>query len=239
MYKNKRFFFQFFSQISALLKMKSSITFIVIFTTYLQFVVGEKSPKIVNGTDADILEFPFLVSIRYGLSHSCAGSLLNDLWIVTAAHCLYAPADLMTIEYGTTEISDGFEGAKIVGVEKFIVHEEWNYDELRNDIGLIKLKQPLDTKLHESPVKIAVPGKYYPTGSLTTVAGWGRIGSGMPISKTLQKVDLQIYSYADCRAALTGNMYNLDVYRSNICAGVPEMGKAECNGDSVSNFYSL
>jgi secreted trypsin-like serine protease len=45
-------------------------------------------PRIVNGTNAEIEEFPFLVSLRYKSSHSCAGSLISELWIVTAAHCL-------------------------------------------------------------------------------------------------------------------------------------------------------
>lgn len=214
--------------------MKLSSKLIALVAILLPFVASEKIPKIVNGTNAHIAEFPYLVSIQYNASHSCAGSLLNDLWIVTAAHCLYAPADQMTIEYATSEISDGFDGTKIAYVEKFIQHEEWNPALIRNDIGLIRLKKPLDTGLHGSPVKLAVPGKYYPTGTPTTVAGWGRIGSGQPISKILQKVDLQIYSYADCKAALYGNDYNLEVYRTNICAGVPQMGKAECNGDSVS-----
>ena len=40
-------------------------------------------------------------------------------------------------------------------------------------------------------------------------------------------MDLQIYTYADCLASIGEN-----VYSTNICAGVPEMGKAECNGDS-------
>lgn len=213
--------------------MKFSLKLSVVLAAILPFATCQKVSKIVNGTNAHIAEFPYLVSIQYNTSHSCAGSLLDDLWIVTAAHCLYAPADQMTIEYATSEISDGFDGTKIVYVESFIQHEDWNPVLIRNDIGLIKLKEPLETGLHFSPVKLAVPGKYYPTGTPTTVAGWGRIGSGQPISTILQKVDLQIYSYADCRAALAENAYDLEVFRTNICAGVPEMGKAECNGDSV------
>ena len=62
--------------------------------------------------------------------------------------------------------------------------------------------------------------------------------SNDPISEILQKVDMQIYSYADCYAA-----HDDWVYKTNICAGVPEMGKAECNGDSglyLNNFnYSV
>lgn len=45
-------------------------------------------PFIVNGTDAKIEEFPFLVSLQYVINkthsyHSCGGSILNDRWILT------------------------------------------------------------------------------------------------------------------------------------------------------------
>lgn len=45
---------------------------------------------------------------------------------------------------------------------------------------------------------------------------------------------MQIYSYADCYAA-----HDDWVYKTNICAGVPEMGKAECNGDSGLYFNNF
>ena len=138
----------------------------------------------------------------------------------------------MTIEYSTSEISNGFDGQRIAYVETFITHEDYSSSQIRNDIGLIKLIKPLDTGLHGSPVKLASFGSYYKTGTPTFVAGWGRIGSGEPISTMLQKVELQIYSYADCKTAHDESTSYLDIYRTNICAGVPEMGKAECNGDS-------
>lgn len=199
-----------------------------------------KEPKIVNGTDANIDEFPYLVSLRSNLFHSCAGSLLNKFWIVTAAHCI-AGVQLsnMTIEFSTTFISNGFPGFRIVFPEKLIVHENYDGRAIRNDIGLIKLREPLPCP---NPVKLAMPGKYYATGTPTIVAGWGRIGSGLPISQRLQKVGLQIYSYDDCKAAHDLSPSSLDVYRTNICAGLPEMGKAECNGDSgefTSNMLKL
>lgn len=196
-------------------------------------VLADKTPKIVNGTDALISEFPYLVSLQVNKNQYCAGSLLNSLWIVTAAHCIVSVTpEQMRVEYGTTEISQGFDGPRIAFVEKFIPHEHYSASEIRNDIGLIKLIEPLDVGLHGSPVKLAQPGKYYKTGTPATVAGWGRIASGQDISTILQKVELQIYDYHDCKAAhdLSGN--SLDIYRTNICAGVPEMGKSECNGDS-------
>lgn len=144
----------------------------------------------------------------------------------------YGKPEHMSVEYSTSEISNGFDGERIAYVEDFIEHEDYNPSQIRNDVGLIKLKEPLDTGLHGSIVKLATPGSYYKTGTPTVVAGWGRIGSGEPISPILQKVQLQIYSYEDCKAAHDRSSNSLDIYRTNICAGVPEMGKAECNGDS-------
>lgn len=43
----------------------------------------EISPKVVNGTAADIAEFPFMISLRRNNRHSCGGTILNDWWILT------------------------------------------------------------------------------------------------------------------------------------------------------------
>lgn len=138
----------------------------------------------------------------------------------------------MTVEFATTKIGRNFNQSKIALVEKFIVHDEFDGNYIRNDIALIKLKEPIDTGLYGSPVKLAMPGSDFRTGTSGTVAGWGRFGSGLALSPLLQKVDLQIYSFDDCKAAhSTGPMADF-VLPTNICAGAPEMGKAECNGDS-------
>lgn len=50
----------------------------------------EIKPKIVNGTNAEIAEFPFIVSLQLNGSHSCAGSLLDENWILTAGTLILA-----------------------------------------------------------------------------------------------------------------------------------------------------
>jgi len=211
--------------------MKLLFTFIL--ALLLHFSAASRiQPKIVNGTNAKIEEFPYMVALHYNSFLSCAGTLLNELWVLTAAHCLSGLPANMSIEYSTTEISNGYDGPRTAFVESYLRHEDYDSSLIRNDVGLIKLKEPLDTGLHGSPVKLASPGSFYQTGTPTVVAGWGRIGSGEPISLILQKVELQIYSYYDCKAAHDLSTSTLGIYRTNICAGVPEMGKSECNGDS-------
>ena len=139
--------------------------------------VVEINPFIVNGTDAVIEEFPFLVALRRNARLSCAGSLLNEYWILTAAHCLYnTTADQFTIEYATTMQVQGVNGTNIAFVEQNYIFEGYQPRTLRNDIALMKLKTPINTGLFDTFVKLAPPGNYWKTGTPTTAVGWGRTG---------------------------------------------------------------
>lgn len=142
----------------------------------------EISPDVVNGTDANILEFPFIVSLQYfsasGNSfHSCGASLLNSRWLLTASHCIEgSKPEEFVVEYGRTEISDGFNGTQVVLVEKLILHEKYDLtNQLENDIGLVKLASPIMWDV-EFRVKLPLQGQYIATGTPAVLAGWGRLG---------------------------------------------------------------
>lgn len=44
--------------------------------------------RIVGGGDAESGQFPYQISLRNRNSHTCGGSILNEKWILTAAHCV-------------------------------------------------------------------------------------------------------------------------------------------------------
>jgi len=43
--------------------------------------------RVVGGVEAVPHSWPWMVSIHYDGRHFCGGSLINDQWVVTAAHC--------------------------------------------------------------------------------------------------------------------------------------------------------
>lgn len=188
----------------------------------------DKSPRIIGGTNAEISEFPSLVSITNYGRHHCAGTLLNEYWILTAAHC-YLPTNQSTIEYATTTLMGS--GHLIAFPELFIQHELFDLGLIIYDIGLVKVKAPINTGLHNSYAKLAMPGNYYATGTPSVSAGWG-IWDNNNVSHTppLQKADLDIWSYSDCKFAHKENPFNLSIHPHQICAGVGNFSKAECNG---------
>lgn len=59
---------------------------------YIWFILGipllDTSGRVVGGDRADEGQFPYVISLRRGDDHMCGGSIINEYWILTAAHCL-------------------------------------------------------------------------------------------------------------------------------------------------------
>ena len=51
---------------------------------------GQKpfSARVVNGENAALHAWPWQISLRVNGRHICGGSLIEDDWVVTAAHCV-------------------------------------------------------------------------------------------------------------------------------------------------------
>lgn len=66
-----------------------------------------------------------------------------------------------------------------------------------------------------------------------TLIGWGLDQTDGEIQTILQRVDLRVYSTAECAAIHSGR-----TYPSNICAGVYGGGKGQCSV-SISNVIII
>lgn len=62
----------------------------------IQLIIGDEyhpreitDHRIVGGEEAEIENYPYQVSLRYITSHTCGASILNNMTILTAAHCMY------------------------------------------------------------------------------------------------------------------------------------------------------
>ncbi|XP_049941653.1 trypsin-7-like [Schistocerca serialis cubense] len=45
--------------------------------------------RVINGTEADIADFPWMVSLQILDDHVCGASIISSTWVLTAAHCIY------------------------------------------------------------------------------------------------------------------------------------------------------
>merc|ERR1711937_510902 len=188
----------------------------------------KKSPmqdqnRIINGTDAEVNEWPWMVSLqRFGWNkrseqwfhrHLCGGAVIGKRWIITAARCLvkddgsprYDP-EKIKVYLGDHHLTDASETDKVevYRVENFTAHEnysyiKWSSKEL-NDIAVIKVSKDIDLDRHTPvclPQRDRKYGNHRNSQEATAIYNWApMIHYGIEnITDVLQEVSLSIY---DC-----------------------------------------
>jgi len=176
--------------------------------------------RIVNGKEVIKGSHPWQVNINSGF---CGGSLINDQWVLTAAHCVekQKPEDFK-VAVGQHMIGDK---AKEYTPSHLIVHEGWGRAGMSDDIALLKLSEKVNFGDLVQPV--CLPDKKMGIPRQVTVTGWGRTSENGPGSTNLLQVSVPVISNADC-----GKSYPGDITEKMVCAGLPEGGKDSCQGDS-------
>lgn len=176
------------------------------------------SPFISNGVEAEITEFPFLVSIQQINVHVCGASMLSETWILSSARCFAArPINELNIEYGKTIISPGPNGPNKAAISRVVIHEDFTTSQASfpNDISLAESATPMITGFHEPYAKLIVTGaSQFQSGTRASHAGWGHI---RPSTRTtvLQKAEIHILSQKECTDAAADST---GPNRKNICA---------------------
>lgn len=173
------------------------------------------TPYLLNGNDAQITEFPYLVSIQEVNVQVCGGSLLSEKWILSGARCFYRRlVEKLIVEYGNTEITPGVNGPRRIELERTIIHENFALTPRSNDIGLAESKVPIVTGFHNTFAKLAPSGNKFNAGHMVVHAGWGQIENGERYT-FLQKADFTVLSLNDCIAQLSEN--SAPPTKKNIC----------------------
>ncbi|KAI5612508.1 hypothetical protein C0J50_11777, partial [Silurus asotus] len=160
---------------------------------------------------------PWQVSLNAGY-HFCGGSLINQNWVVSAAHCYKSRVEVRLGEHHI-QINEGTE--QFISSSRVIRHPNYNSATIDNDVMLIKLNKPATLNNFVQPV--ALPKSCPPAGTLCTVSGWGNTMSSTADSNKLQCVQVPILSDKAC-----DNSYPGMITDSMFCAGFLEGGKDSC-----------
>ncbi|XP_058238259.1 chymotrypsin A-like [Hemibagrus wyckioides] len=181
--------------------------------------------RIVNGEEAVPHSWPWQVSLQDQTGfHFCGGSLINEWWVVSAAHC-----NVMTyhrVVLGEHDRSSNAEPIQIMKVAKVFKHEQYSPLTINNDILLIKLASPAQLDARVSPVCVAESSDNFSGGMRCVTSGWGLTKYNAPDTPALlQQASLPLLTNDDCK-----RFWGSKITDIMICAGAS--GVSSCMGDS-------
>lgn len=190
--------------------------------------------KITGGTGTVISDFPWQVYYISG-NFRCGGSIINNKWILTAAHCTKnstggaISASEMFVKVGVNNPANTLEG-KTYAVSEAIVNEGFDQQTLLNDIALLHLKDSINFPNAKAIKLVSADdvkeGAIIP-GVMSWVTGWGYTHvSPNVVPTSLQKVQLPIITSAQA-STVWGVIPSTD-----LMAGYLNGNKDACNGDS-------
>ncbi|XP_034003732.1 mast cell protease 1A-like isoform X2 [Trematomus bernacchii] len=178
--------------------------------------------EIINGEKVPENKMLFMASVQNSRNkHICGGFLINEDFVVTAAHC--DDGNPTSVVLGTHNLKN-IDDTMRYSVKK-CKHRCYEKVEEGSDIMLLKLSKKAQLNQRLQPISLPETETKITNIETCTVAGWGLTSVGEP--DELQMVNVPIVDLDVCKSKWP-NMLPENV----ICAGGYGTDKGFCQGDS-------
>ncbi|XP_045487348.1 chymotrypsin-2-like isoform X1 [Pieris rapae] len=190
--------------------------------------------RIIGGQDASPGMAKYQVSIRVKKRnedmHNCGGSIINQQYVLTAAHCIvgFRP-EVVSLVVGSHQIKSGGQRYK---VKKLVPHEKFSKTTAKNDVGVIEVDGSIQYNNNVQPIGLV--NHQVSVGTQCLLTGWGKINAEKNIfPNNLQMLYFNTISNNECTQRLlrTPSKKFMPIDKGQICAKRPNH-KGTCQGDS-------
>ncbi|KAK7925895.1 hypothetical protein WMY93_008205 [Mugilogobius chulae] len=199
--------------------------------------------RVVGGDEATPGQIPWQVALmdwRKGGDRAfpfCGASLLSDVWVLTAAHCLIQLDGVnirndFFVRLGEHDVLTDEGTEQDHNVSEKILFPKYNYKNspYDHDIALLKLSSPVQLSNHRRPICLG-PKHFTETilrdAQASLISGWGRLRYQGVESTKLQKLDVPYIERTVCKESSSDR-----ITRNMFCAGYASEKKDSCQGDS-------
>ncbi|XP_046862559.1 serine proteinase stubble-like isoform X2 [Xenia sp. Carnegie-2017] len=190
--------------------------------------------EVVNGTKVEVGNTPWQVGIKrcHNCNIRCGGTLINDQWVVTAAHCvtgwLAEELYLVVGEVDQSKISGQEQQFKCTEI---ITHEDYGLGApFDKDIALLKLDKYAVLNDYVRPLCLPESGTVLGSQDFCQVSGFGRVTRYGEKSTFLLQANINIVDLETCKKAY--EKLSRKVTSNMLCAGYRKGGTDACQGDS-------
>ncbi|XP_017097742.2 trypsin delta-like [Drosophila bipectinata] len=143
--------------------MFTQVLVLLSFASFLAATPGAQ--RIIGGEDISIEKVPRQVSLQLGGKHICGGSIYNESYIITAAHCVEYPAEYYMVRAGSSKHNSGGVLVQVAGIK---YHENFIRWSTENDVAVIRLEAPLPIGDNIKPIRLAEEDPFEGSPALNT-----------------------------------------------------------------------
>ncbi|XP_032487880.1 transmembrane protease serine 11E [Phocoena sinus] len=192
-----------------------------------------QSLRIVGGTEVQEGEWPWQASLQWDGIHRCGATLINDTWLVSAAHCFrtYKDPARWTASFGVK-----IETPKMKqGLRRIIVHEKYKYPSHDYDISVAELSSPVPYTNAVHRICLPDASREFHPGDEMFVTGFGALQNDGSSQNHLRQVQVDLIDTKICNEH---KAYNNAITPRMLCAGSLKGNRDACQGDSGGPLVS-
>ncbi|KAL7977532.1 hypothetical protein Chor_009481 [Crotalus horridus] len=186
--------------------------------------------RIAGGVNAQPGEWRWQVSIQFRNQHVCGGSLINDQWVVTAAHCFFEIEKEIHVErwsvlLGSLKLTGRRGRGSKRNVSMIIPYENYTSYEMGHDIALVHLAKPVHFNRDIAPICLPYADHLH-----------------LPDPMPLQEITMDLLTVDTCNC-IYSNLRNRRIINpalpGMVCALTPDRKRGPCKGDSGGPLVCL